>query len=107
MYAGAPSVVMSLWEVDDLSGSEIVKLFYKNLKRGVTKSKALRKAREKYLSDSSQQSSHPYFWCSLVILGDDEAIYYNSSLYFGGIGLLLLLAAAIVYRFRVHTPHTP
>jgi len=106
MYAGAPSVVMSLWEVDDQSGSEIVKLFYKNLKKGFTKSKALRKARELYLSGSSQQNAHPYFWCSLVILGDDEAIYYKPAI-LGGFGLILLLSAALVYRFRVRTPRTP
>ncbi|MEZ4999487.1 MAG: CHAT domain-containing protein [Bacteroidales bacterium] len=39
-YSGAPTVVMSLWEVDDISGSEIIKKFYKNIKRGSSKSNA-------------------------------------------------------------------
>ena len=44
MYAGTPSVVMSLWEVDDYSGSEIMKSFYKNLKQGVVKSEVFKKS---------------------------------------------------------------
>lgn len=107
MYAGVPSVVMSLWEVDDYSATEIVKIFYKNLKKGYSKSKALRKAREKYLSEANQLRSHPYFWCSLVILGDDEALFYNRAHGINLIVLSLILIASILYRIKVRTPRNP
>ena len=45
IYSGSQSVVMSMWEIEDKSGTEIVKMFYKNLKNGSTKSNALKKAR--------------------------------------------------------------
>ena len=37
IYSGSQSVVMSMWEIEDRSGTEIVKDFYKNLKRGEIK----------------------------------------------------------------------
>ncbi len=45
VYSGSQSVVMSMWEIEDRSGAEIVKSYYKFLKKGATKSNALRKAR--------------------------------------------------------------
>jgi CHAT domain-containing protein len=75
IYSGSQSVVMSMWEIDDRSGTEIVKGFYRNLKRGETKSNALRKARISYLRDADMLRSHPYFWSSLVIYGNNSKLY--------------------------------
>lgn len=98
MYAGSPSVVMSLWEVDDYSGSEIIKDFYSNLKKGYSKSEALKRARSGYLKSADQLRSHPYFWCSLVILGEDEPLYYNRL----RIGLIVLLLSSVIFVWRRH-----
>lgn len=98
-YSGSPSVVMALWEVDDESGSIIVKDFYKNLKRGKSKSKSLRLARENYLKDSDQMRSHPYFWSTLVIIGNDSALYYPNTwiLIFA---IILLLTLMILRNYK-------
>jgi CHAT domain-containing protein/predicted negative regulator of RcsB-dependent stress response len=102
IYAGTPSVVASLWKVDDASTASLMSSFYKNLK---TKSKveALRQAqldmiRGKVnaqllaqrgvggigkLSDapssaihtprlSSVPTSHPYFWAPFILVGDGK-----------------------------------
>ena len=101
MYAGSPAVVMSLWEVDDYSASEILKSFYLTLKHGHSKSEALKRAREKYLKSADQLRSHPYFWCALVIIGDDEPIFYNRLT----IGLVLLLLISLIYvRKKYYRP---
>ncbi len=76
LYSGSQSVVMSLWKIEDKSGTEIIKMFYDNIRKGMTKSAALRKARNKYLKNSSQLRSHPYFWSALVVFGDNSAIYF-------------------------------
>ncbi len=68
LYSGSQSVVMSLWQIEDRSGTEIIKMFYDNLKKGMSKSRALKKARHEYLKNSSQLRSHPYFWSALVVL---------------------------------------
>ena len=77
IYSGSKSVAMSLWEVDDKSGTDVMKSFYRNLKNGNSKSVALRKARLKYLRSAGQLRSHPYFWSTLVIYGDDSPLYYK------------------------------
>ena len=77
MYSGSQSVVMSMWEIEDRSGTEIVKSFYDNLKKGYSKSSALRKARIEYLKNADQLRSHPYFWSSLVVYGNNNPLYYS------------------------------
>ena len=77
IYSGSQSVVMSMWEIEDRSGTEIVEMFYKNLKKGYSKSDALKKARIAYLKNADQLRSHPYFWSSLVVYGNNAPLYYS------------------------------
>jgi len=98
LYSGSQSVVMSLWKIEDKSGTDIIKMFYDNLNKGMTKSIALRKARHEYLKNSSQLRSHPYFWSALVVYGDNSALYFPRKLS-AGILLALLAAAMLVYNY--------
>jgi CHAT domain-containing protein len=75
LYSGCQSVVMSMWEIDDRSGTEVMKMFYDNLKQGKSKSQALKASRTIYLKSASQLRSHPYFWASLVVYGDNKQVY--------------------------------
>jgi CHAT domain-containing protein len=69
MYAGAPSVVMSLWSVSDQSTNILMKRFYENLiLKGVSKAKALQLARISMIKD--EQYAHPFFWAPFVLTGD-------------------------------------
>src|SRR5207249_10940322 len=45
LYAGASSAAVSLWKVEDQSTSLLMERFYQNLKRGLSKSEALRQAK--------------------------------------------------------------
>ena len=95
VYSGSRSVVMSMWEIEDRSGAEIVNKYYRNIRHGVSKSNALRKARIDYLRNSDMLRSHPYFWSSLVIYGNNTPIYYSLWLKISA-GLLILLIPAIL-----------
>jgi CHAT domain-containing protein len=99
-YSGSPCVIMSLWEVDDLSGSGIVKEFYSNLKKGFTKSKSLKKARIDYLADADQMRSHPYFWGTLVIMGNDDSVYLPAKKYIILSLSIIILYFAVRYFYR-------
>jgi CHAT domain-containing protein/tetratricopeptide (TPR) repeat protein len=69
MYSGAPRVVASLWNVDDLATSELMKLFYQRmLKDGLPAGAALRAAQLE-LSGQKRWAS-PYFWAGFVLLGE-------------------------------------
>jgi CHAT domain-containing protein len=74
MYAGVPSVVMSLWDIDDRSTAEIVVGFYKRLSNGETKSDALRNVKLDYLRQSDQLTANPVYWAGLVSIGDQAPV---------------------------------
>lgn len=91
MYSGSESVVMAMWEVEDRSGTEIVKSFYDNLKKGYSKSSSLRRARLRYLKEADQLRSHPYFWSTLVVYGNNNPLYYSKYL------IILPVMAGVVF----------
>lgn len=70
-YAGASSILMSLWQVNDFSTSQIMKNFYTNLACGSSKEVALRKAKLDYLENKENQAAlHPAYWAAFVQTGD-------------------------------------
>jgi CHAT domain-containing protein len=99
IYSGSQSVVMSLWEIEDKSGTEIVEMFYKNLKKGYPKSVALKKARNAFLENADQLRSHPYFWSSLVVYGNNAPLYYSNKLKFIRIAIASVLFFLLGFYF--------
>jgi CHAT domain-containing protein len=67
-YAGARSVVASLWNVEDFRTAGLMQDFYGRLREGKTKDEALREAQLKLLH--ARSSSHPYYWAAFTISGD-------------------------------------
>jgi CHAT domain-containing protein len=63
--AGAPSLLVSQWIVDDAATAELMIEFYSQLRAGVGSAAALRHAQCKLL----KEKPHPYFWAPFVILG--------------------------------------
>jgi CHAT domain-containing protein len=73
MYAGARSVMASLWQVDDAATAELTVHFYREmLVKGATPSAALRAA--KVAMWQQEERSAPYFWAAFVLQGDPDAI---------------------------------
>jgi CHAT domain-containing protein/tetratricopeptide (TPR) repeat protein len=66
-YAGAQSLVVSLWNVNDAATAELMKSFYMNLKRGLPRHEALRQA--KLAMTRNPRWSHPYYWAPFVFTG--------------------------------------
>ena len=103
IYSGSESVVMSMWEIEDKSGTDIVEMFYKNLKEGYSKSAALKKARISFLKKSDQLRSHPYFWSTLVIYGNNTPLYYSKKLVIyisAGLAVFVLLLGFYFWKRR-------
>jgi CHAT domain-containing protein len=63
--AGAPSLLVSLWTVDDASTAECMALFYRRLRDGDTPAAALRFAQRAMI----ERHPHPFFWSPFVLLG--------------------------------------
>jgi CHAT domain-containing protein len=70
LAAGAPSLVMSLWPVEDNATNELMKVFYRRLLKGESKVQALRAAQCELLHSSASAYKHPYFWAAFRLVGD-------------------------------------
>lgn len=100
IYAGTPSVVASLWKVEDSSTAALMASFYKNLKT-MTKVEALRQAQLGLIKGEASSdllarrgiggigklgempsseppapsmisTSHPYFWAPFILVGEGK-----------------------------------
>lgn len=65
LYAGARSVLASLWDVNDRSTAEFMRLFYSRLVRSADKAAALSGA----MRDLRARYPHPYYWAPFVLVG--------------------------------------
>lgn len=102
IYAGTPSVVASLWKVEDSSTAQLMASFYRNLKT-MSKVEALRQAQLELIKGQASSdllarrgvggigklgevphtkptsaesltvsTSHPYFWAPFILVGDGK-----------------------------------
>lgn len=101
-YAGAKSIVSSLWKVEGQSTSELMGHFYKYLDKGKTKNEALRQAQLDYIQKAPR--FEPFYWAGFIPIGDMAPIAQPSSLwsylYLSIIGLVLFLGYWIFTRNR-------
>lgn len=65
LYAGAGSLVLSLWTVSDKSTSDFMYHFYSELLEGNNPGKSLRNSQLQLL----EKNKHPYFWAPFIFIG--------------------------------------
>ncbi|MDL1942395.1 DUF2225 domain-containing protein [Chloroflexi bacterium CFX2] len=66
IFAGTPSVISSLWSVDDQATKLLMEKFYVYWLSGMSKSEALRQAQ----IDVRELYPNPYYWAGFVLNGD-------------------------------------
>lgn len=64
LYAGARSLISSLWQVDDEATRDLMVNFYANVSK-MSKDEALRQAQIKI----KKRYPHPYFWAAFLLTG--------------------------------------
>jgi CHAT domain-containing protein/tetratricopeptide (TPR) repeat protein len=77
LSAGAASIMLTLWAVEDRSTGQIMELFYRKLVDGSDKRDALRYAQLSFISGTNsslnmqpEHLAHPYFWAPFFLVGD-------------------------------------
>ncbi len=103
MYAGTPSVLLSMWKVSDIHTSELMDYFYSNLSEGLPKDASLRLAKQRYVERSDRLGSHPYYWASFVLYGDPQPIVFGDNfsnwwLWYGIIAIIIILLALLLIK---------
>ena len=104
--AGVPSIVMSLWRLDDNTAPLLTEAFFKHLKAGKTKDEALWMAKKEFLENNENfASTHPYYWAGVTVSGDmcplEESTWWYWLL--GGVALLAILAAFVAWNRKNRT----
>ena len=98
IYAGTPSLVATLWSVDDKSTRFLMERFYGYLKEGHGKASALRQAQ----LETMEEYPSPYYWAPFTLFGDMgevEAIAApdRTWLWIGGVILLLVVVGSGIW----------
>lgn len=83
LYAGAPSIVVTLWDVADRSGAELMPAFYRHWRHGSDKSAALREAQLEMIArlragrltvdtpgGARALPEHPFLWAAFILVGE-------------------------------------
>ncbi|MFC4633018.1 CHAT domain-containing protein [Dokdonia ponticola] len=95
-YSGTRSVIASHWNVNEMSNNKILYTFYKKLKTGQTKSKALHTAKVSYLETHQLEQTSPYFWASITLTGDNSPIQLvQDNFWLKIVGLLICIGITI------------
>lgn len=75
---GVPSVVMSLWKVNDKVASVLMVKMHEGLINGKSINEALAESKRDYINASDSYTSHPYYWSAFVSLGEEVGISKKS-----------------------------
>ncbi|WP_233583418.1 CHAT domain-containing tetratricopeptide repeat protein [Corallococcus sp. CA053C] len=82
LVAGAETVVMSLWKVDDRTTSTLMEAYYRQLLAGQGRATALREA----MLELRRTFPHPYYWAPFIAMGRDAPLRLGAPRGPGGAG---------------------
>lgn len=102
---GVPSIVMSLWKVNDQITSTLMVEMYKNfINEGYPINESLRSAKLNYLDGADSYSAHPYYWAAFLQLGHNTSLKDEtgnnriSIILLGSVLILLVIGAAFMKK---------
>jgi CHAT domain-containing protein len=70
LVAGAETVVMSLWKVNDETTRELMEAYYRHLLAGQGRATALREA----MRELRQTQPHPHYWAPFIAMGRETPL---------------------------------
>ena len=74
LYAGAKSIMTTLWQINDQANYTLTARLYQKLRKGKRKSEALREAKLEQIEASDNMNAHPVYWAAFVSVGNQRSI---------------------------------
>lgn len=106
---GVPSMLTTLWSVDNTPTYTLTEGFYAHLSKGIGKDLALQRAKQDWLRAADRGEQLPSTWAGLILIGDSQPIQSVSPVMAGmsgwiwiGGGFLLILFLIV---FRLSKPN--
>jgi CHAT domain-containing protein len=92
-YAGAENLLFSLWQINDLSTSQIMQSFYKNYHKNESAFMSNHLSKINYLQDDaiSNTKKSPYYWSAFVYFGSIEPVKTSNTSFYIIFGIIILL----------------
>jgi CHAT domain-containing protein len=91
LYAGANSVVTTLWPINEQANNVLMQDFYGFLQQGHDKSAALRLAQLQQIERGGRGEAHPFYWAGFTPIGNMRPVYRASwPLWAVALGIVLL-----------------
>ena len=102
-YAGAENILFSLWQINDLSTSQIMQSFYEHYSEQGSASIANHNSKLAYLDNDAigNVKKSPYYWSAFVYYGTFESPNPNYTVFYVIIGILtLLIVLLLILKFK-------
>ena len=102
LFAGASSVLMTLWAVNDQASYQFMHRFYTFLKMADGVEVALRRAKLEMIDSNSL--SHPFYWAGFVVSGAGDKVLFSRSRRNWAYPLLMVLVLVIGFMLYQQLP---
>lgn len=96
-YAGARSLILNSWSVNDQLASDFAIEFYTGINNGKTKSQSLREAKIHFLKN---KNANPHFWGAYMLNGDNQPVVSKPGRNEMLAILMILFAAGFVFTHK-------
>ena len=96
-YAGAKSLVLNAWSVNDHYAAEFAEVFYKHINNGESKSKALQLTKIHFIKN---KNANPHYWGSYILNGDHRPLVTTHNWFAGSLLLAAIFLSGLVITGR-------
>lgn len=94
-YAGARSLITTLWSVDDKATAQLMGYFYEGLAENLPKDIALQQAKLRLLEE---ENLPPFYWGAAIAVGDMRPLQTSKSWLWGIASLIVLIVGFAYWR---------
>lgn len=78
-FAGASSVLTTLWLIEDETSKDLMLEFYQQILQNNDKATALYEAKKTYIkSQTINRSAHPFYWASFIPIGNMAPVKFDT-----------------------------
>lgn len=102
--AGIPALSATLWEADEQTVYALTEKMNEYLSQGNAKDEALAKAKRFFLQDNTNETTLPYYWANMILIGNAEPLQFsaasNNWWWIAGIAIIAAFGAAWFFTKR-------
>jgi len=100
-YAGAKSLVLNAWSVNDQFAADFAEVFYQYINEGESKSRALQLTKIDFIKN---KNANPHFWGPYILNGNNQPLIQKKKSNLGNWIIALIFIAGFIVVSRTRQP---